>query len=193
MLEFLVDSCRSIRSFDESCPVSREELLSFVDIARKTASAANRQPIKYRLVTGEECAAVQPLTAWAGALPDWELPPCGKMPTAFILMCHDTSVSPVSDYAAMDIGIAAQTLALAAAEQGIGCCMIGSFKAELRDVLGIGDTLVPRLLLAFGRPAETAIICEPRDGSVTYFRDDSGVHFVPKRTLSEIVIPGGDA
>ncbi|MBE6708102.1 MAG: nitroreductase family protein [Ruminococcaceae bacterium] len=192
MLEFLVDNCRSIRSFDESRPVSREELLSFVDIARKTASAANRQPVKYRLITGEECKKVQPLTAWAGALPDWELPPKGKMPTAFILMCHDTAVSPVSDYAAMDIGIAAQTLALAAAEQGIGCCMIGSFKSEICDVLGIGESLVPRLLLAFGYPAETVLLCEPREGSVTYFRDDAGVHFVPKRTLPEVIIPGGD-
>lgn len=191
MLEFLVDSCRSIRSFDESRPVDGEMLTSFVDVARKTASAANRQPLKYRLVTGAECAKVQPLTAWAGALPDLTLPPEGKMPTAFIMICHDTDISPVSDYAAMDVGIAAQTLALAAAEQGVGCCMIGSFKGEIKTVLGLGESLVPRLLLAFGYPSETSIICAPKDGSVTYFRDDAGVHFVPKRPLSEIVI-GGD-
>ncbi len=192
MLEFLVDSCRSIRSFDESRPVSREMLTSFVDIARKTASAANRQPLKYRLVTGEECAAIQPLTAWAGSLPDWELPPAGKMPTAFIMICHDTDISPMSNYAAMDVGIAAQTLALAAAEQDIGCCMIGSFKGEIAKVLGLSENLMPRLLIAFGYPAETSIICAPKDGSVTYFRDDAGVHFVPKRSLNEIIIPEGD-
>lgn len=192
MLRFLVDNCRSIRSFDESRPVSREELLDIIDTARLTASAANRQPLKYRIVTGEGCKAVQPLTAWAGALPQMKLPPDGKMPTAFIMICHDTDISPVSDYAAMDVGIAAQTLALGAAEKGIGCCMIGSFKKEIAEVLGLTDNLVPRLLIAFGYPAETAVLCAPRDGDVTYFRDDSGLHFVPKRPLDEVVIGGGD-
>lgn len=191
MLNFLTDNCRSIRSFDESRPVTDEMLTAFTDMARKCASAANRQPLKYRFVTGSECEKVQPLTAWAGALPHLELPPKGKMPTAFIMICHDTDISPVSDYAAMDVGIAAQTLALAAAEEGIGCCMIGSFKAEIKEVLELPENLVPRLLLAFGYPAETAIICAPKDGSVTYFRDDAGVHFVPKRPLEEIVIRGG--
>ena len=192
MLQFLVDSCRSIRTFDESRPITCEMLASFVDIARKTASAANRQPLKYRLVYGEECAKVQPLTAWAGALPQLELPPKGQMPTGFIMICHDTDISPVTDYAAMDVGIAAQTLALLAAEQEVGCCMIGSFKKEITEVLGLSDNLVPRLLIAFGYPAETAIICNPREGNVTYFRDDSGVHFVPKRPLDEVIIPEGN-
>lgn len=194
MLKSLVQNCRSIRTFDESRPVSEAELLELVDTARITASAANKQPLKYRLVTGEECGKVQPLTAWAGALPELELPPKGHMPTAFILMCHDTAISPVSDYAAMDVGIAAQTIALAAAERGIGCCMIGSFKrAETADVLGIPEALEPRLLIALGYPAETAVICSPKDGSITYFRDDSGLHFVPKRELSEVIVPAGAA
>lgn len=188
MLRFLVDNCRSIRTFDESRPVTRENLLHIIDIARKTASAANRQPLKYRIVTGEECKAVQPLTAWAGALPQLQLPPEGKMPTAFILICHDTTISSVTEFAAMDVGIAAQTLVLGAAENGIGSCMIGSYKAEISNVLGLPDNLVPRLLIAFGYPAETAIICQPKDGSVTYFRDDAGVHFVPKRPLDEVVL-----
>ena len=192
MLHFLVDNCRSIRSFDESRPVTREALLNLIDCARITASAANRQPLKYRIVLGEECGKVQPLTAWAGALPKLKLPPEGKMPTGFILICHDTSISPVTDYAAIDVGIAAQTLALGAAEMGIGCCMIASFKAEIKEALGLSENLVPRLLIAFGYPAETAVICAPRDGDVTYFRDDSGLHLVPKRPLDEVVIGGAD-
>lgn len=189
MLTFLTQNCRSIRSFDESRPVSRETLLGFIDIARTVASAANRQPLKYRIITGDECKVVQPLTAWAGALPQMKLPPEGMMPTGFIVICHDTEISPVSDYAAMDVGISAQTLALAAAEQGVGCCMIGSFKKEITEVLGLGENLVPRLMIAFGYPAETAVLCAPKDGNVTYFRDDAGVHFVPKRPLDEVVIP----
>ena len=190
MLKSLVVNCRSIRSFDESRPVSRDDLLEFIDTARLCASAANRQPLKYRTATGSECKGIQPLTAWAGALPDLELPPKGHMPTGFILICHDTNISPASDYAAMDVGIAAQTIALAAAERGVGCCMIGSFdKAGVARELEIPDHLIPRLLMAFGYPAESAVICTAKNGKTSYFRDDTGLHFVPKRDLSEVVIP----
>lgn len=192
MLESLVCNCRSIRSFDESRPVSRETLLELVELARLSASAANKQPLKYCLVTGEKCAEVQPLTAWAAALPDITLPPQGHMPTGFVVICHDTQISPLSDAAAVDVGIAAQTAALRATEKKLGCCMIASFnKPKLSAVLDLPENLVPRLLIAVGYPAETAVICEAKDGDTAYFRDDSGLHFVPKRSLSEVVIPEG--
>ncbi len=114
------------------------------------------------------------------------------MPTGFILICHDTNVCPLSEVAMIDVGIAAQTLALDAADDGIGSCMIASFKKEITEVLSLPDNLSPRLLMAFGYPAERAIICEPRDGDVTYFRDDSGLHFVPKRPLAEVALTGED-
>lgn len=194
MLESLVYNCRSIRSFDESRPVSREALLDLVELARLTASAANKQPLKYYLVTGAKCAEIQPLTAWAAALPDVTLPPEGHMPTGFILICHDTQISPVSEIAAVDVGIAAQTIALSATEKKLGCCMIASFnKTELSAVLGISEQLVPRLLIAVGYPAETAVICEAKNGDTAYFRDDSGLHFVPKRSLSEVTISDTEA
>lgn len=111
------------------------------------------------------------------------------MPTGFILICHDTGVSGLSDSATIDVGIAAQTLVLTATEAGVGACMIASFKRdECAAVLGLSENLVPKLLIAFGYPAETAVICEPKNGDVTYFRDDAGLHFVPKRTLDEVII-----
>lgn len=192
MLKSLVTACRSIRSFDESHPVTKDDLLELIDTSRLVASAANRQPLKYRIITGDECKKVQPLTAWAGALPELELPPIGSMPTAFILICHDTNVSQSSDYAWIDVGISAQTLALDAADNGIGCCMIASFGKEIRTVLGLPENLLPRLLIAFGYPAETAVICAPKNGDVKYFRDDAGLHFVPKRPLDEVVILGAE-
>lgn len=188
MFHDLVVRCRSVRTFDESRPVTVDEARALIDTSRLAASAANLQPLKYRIVTGDECKSVQPLTKWAGALPELELPPEGHMPTAFILICHDTAVSKITDCSAMDVGIAAQTLVLAAAEAGIGSCMIASFDRTISEVLGLPDELVPRLLIALGRPAETQILCAPKDGSVKYFRDDAGLHFVPKRPLDEVVI-----
>ncbi len=190
MIKSLALDCRSIRAFDESHPLTKDDLLSLIDTARVVASAANRQPLKYRVIVGEECKRVQPLTAWAAALPDLTLPPEGKMPTGFILICHDTNISPASDYGWLDAGIAAQTLALDAADNGIGCCMIASFKKEISEVLGLPENLLPRLLIAFGYPAESAVVCDPRNGDIKYFRDDAGLHFVPKRPLDEVSILG---
>lgn len=189
MLRDTVIRCRSIRTFDETRPVSEAEALSLIDTARLCASAANRQPLKYRIAVGDECRVLLPLTKWAGGLPDLTLPPEGGAPSAFIVICHDTSISKVSDYAAMDVGIAAQTIALCAAEEGIGSCMIASFDGAVKDVLHLPEALCVRLLIALGRPAESPILCAPReDGSTMYFRDDAGLHFVPKRPLDEVVV-----
>ncbi len=190
MLSELVLTNRTIRTFDESRPVTRDDILALIDVARLTASAANLQPLKYRIVTGEECKKVQPLTKWAGALKNMKFPPDGKCPTGFVLICHDTNVSQITDSSTIDVGIAAQTFTLAAAEAGYGCCMIGSYDREkTKEVLGVPENLVPRLLIAIGVPAETCVICDPKeDGDVTYYRDDAGLHLVPKRRLEEIVI-----
>jgi hypothetical protein len=44
-------------------------------------------------------------------------------------------------------------------------------------------------VLAFGYPAEEVVL-EPvgPDGNTTYWRDESGVHHVPKRSLEEVLI-----
>lgn len=69
MLKDLVKKCRSYRRFYEDTPISREELEEMVDTARLTASTANSQALKYRLVDSpEECDRLFPCLAWAGAL-----------------------------------------------------------------------------------------------------------------------------
>ncbi len=49
MFKDLVAKNRSYRRFDESLAISRETLLELVDLARQTASAANKQPLRYIL------------------------------------------------------------------------------------------------------------------------------------------------
>ena len=191
MLRDLVLANRSYRTFDESDPVTREMLLEWVDNARLVPSAVNAQPLKYRLVdTKEGVEKVMPLTAWAGALKDITLPPEGKHPTAFVVICHDTTVRENPASSEKDVGIAAMTLLLSATEAGYGGCMIGAFeKDRMGEVLRIPEKYVPILLVAFGAPDETVFITEPgQDGSVVYYRDDHNLHFVPKRMLDDILI-----
>ena len=64
MLKDLVKKCRSYRRFYEDTPISREELEEMVDTARLTASTANSQALKYRLVDSpEECDRLFPCLA----------------------------------------------------------------------------------------------------------------------------------
>ena len=90
----------------------------------------------------------------------------------------------------IDVGIAAQTILLSATEIGLGGCMFYSFQSEkLSEFLSLPEGIVPKLVIALGKPAESVILTAPKkDGDVSYFRDTAGVHYVPKRYLKDILI-----
>ncbi len=190
MLMDLVRASRSFRSFDRQRPVSREELLELIAPARLCPSAGNRQFLRYAPVTEPaEAERVLACTKWAGALPDRHFPPSGHEPPAYIVICHDTAVSENVGASAHDVGIAAQTILLGAAERGLGGCMIGSFRREgIAEALSLPPRYVPVLVIALGHPDETVVLEDAPDGAVTYYRDAANVHHVPKRTMAELVI-----
>ena len=67
MFSDLVLKNRSYRSFDMTKRVGEENLRKYVDLARITASTANLQALKYRIVhTEEECEKALSCTKWAG-------------------------------------------------------------------------------------------------------------------------------
>ncbi len=189
MLKELVAKCRSFRRFYQEVPVRRETLLALVDTARLTASAANAQPLRFRIVSEPaECAAVFPFINWAGALTNWPGPAEGERPSAYIVICCDQTVSKSSMW---DEGIAAQTIMLSAAEQGFGGCIIGSCsRSGIAEALGIDAERFPvRLVLALGKPKEEVrIVPVGPDGSTAYYRDEAQVHYVPKRSLAEVLL-----
>lgn len=188
-IEHLSHTTRSFRRFRESYPVTEALMTQWVDNARQAASAANRQPLRYRIVTDRDtCAQIFDTLAWAGYLPDWKGPQEGERPTGYIVMAVDTTIS-TPQAALIDVGIAAQTIMLASTEEGFGGCMIQSFKkASLCQILDVPDTLEPVLVLALGRPIEDVRLVEvPEDGSIKYYRDEAGVHYVPKRSLQDVL------
>jgi nitroreductase len=159
-----------------------------VVLARQTASGSNIQPLKYVLsadpATNER---IFPHTRWAGYLKGWSGPAEGERPTAYVVILGDTELRREFD---RDLGIAAQTIMLAATEAGLGGCMIGSIDREqLRSVLEVPEQYKILLVLALGKPAETVVL-EPvgPDGSIHYYRDADDVHHVPKRSIQEIIV-----
>jgi len=58
--------------------------------------------------------------------------------------------------------------------------------------LAIPEHLKIRLVLALGKPAETVVLEDLEPGGDTrYWRDEEGVHHVPKRGLAELIVTDG--
>ncbi|MDD6931947.1 MAG: nitroreductase family protein [Eubacteriales bacterium] len=184
----LVLKNRSTRAFDPARRISREELEQLVDLARLTPSAVNLQPLKYLLSWQEETnALILAHTAWAGLLKDISLPPEGKGPAGYIVICTDTRIAK---NAATDVGIAAQTILLGAAEKGLSGCMIGAIDPKLHDLLGLKEQYRISLIVALGKGAEDIRLTETKGNDTAYYREGDA-HYVPKRPLEEILINGG--
>lgn len=187
----LVKQARSHRGFRQDRKVTRQELEHLVECARFTPAARNDQVLKYYLAEKPETvAAIQPLTKWAGALAELHLPRKGAEPVAYIVICLDGSLAENPAPYQRDVGIVAQTILLAAAEMGLNGCMIGSFAAgELREKLGLPEAIKPKLLLALGEGTDRIVMTDVgEDGSTTYYRDAEDTHYVPKRTLEQLIL-----
>jgi len=186
-LKALVYNTRSYRRFDESFRISMKIIEGLVDLARMSASAANKQPLKYLIYnTPDDCSRVFPNLAWAAYLKDWTGPDVGERPSAYIIILGDKSIAESFN---ADPGISAQTIMLGATEAGLGGCMIASIKRDsLRNELEIPDQYEILVVLAIGKPAEKVVVDEIRDNDVKYWRDANDVHHVPKRTLDELIL-----
>ena len=188
MIKDLILKNRSYRRFHQEVPIELETLRELVDLARCSASATNRQPLKYILsCDGETNAVIFTHLAWAAYLKDWEGPAEGERPAAYIIVLGDTTITKSFG---CDHGIACQTILLGATEKGLGGCMIGSVKRrELRKALEIPKHLEILLVLAIGKPMETVVIeTVGQDGDIKYWRDSRKVHHVPKRSLDELIV-----
>ncbi len=189
----LVKSSRSYRRFDASQPVAHETLVELIETVRYATSSVNRQPLKYALSWEKPLNdRIFAHTRWAKLLTDEQFPPQteDERPTAYILIVDDTEISPADRYR-VDVGICAQTIMLAAREKGLGGCMLGNFdRAEVCELMGVGERYEPMLLLALGVPNETVVTEElPADGSTAYYNVNKVQH-VPKRSAREMIIRG---
>lgn len=184
----LVKRNRSCRRFDNAVKIGKDALRELVDLARNTASGANKQPLKYVICSdAQKNEEIFSCLGWAAYLKDWKGPVKEEQPSAYIVILGDHSIS---DKFWCDHGIAAQTILLGARTMGFGGCMFGSINIKkLKTILSIDDHLEPKLVVALGKPAEKIQI-DPlnEDGDIKYWRDDKGVHHVPKRDLDDIII-----
>ena len=178
---------RSYRRFDQSVAIDEKTLRELVDLARCSATAGNRQPLKFMLSCEPERNALIFNTVGFARQLSWEGPADGERPSAYIVILGDTDISKGFG---CDHGIAAQSILLGAAEKGFGGVMLGSANKDvLRASLKIAEKYDILLVVALGRPKETVVLEKVgSDGKTAYWRDEKGVHHVPKRGLEELIL-----
>ena len=143
-----IQARRSIRSY-EPRPVEAEKLRQVLEAGRLAPSARNQQ--NWRLVAVEDAELRQRLSqACCGQKQVAEAPvflaavATGKR----VMTCGQ-----VGEY--VDCGIALSFMMLEAAEQGLGTCWLGAFRAdEVAEVLGLPEGDVVVAVSPLGYPAE---------------------------------------
>jgi nitroreductase len=188
MFKDLVLKCRSYRRFYQEVAIDNKTLRELVDLARHSASAVNRQPLKYVLSSSpENNVLIFSTLHWAGTLKTWPGPVEGERPAGYIIILGDKEISA---NAGLDPGIAAQTILLGAVEKELGGCMLGAVDREqLRQLLKIPEKYEIVLVVALGKPKEKVILetMKPTD-NFDYWRDKDEGHHVPKRKLNDIIV-----
>lgn len=188
MFKDLVLKNRSYRKFKAHSQVSTETLESLVDLARVTPSSKNLQPLKYLLLNKkEDTDFIFERLKWAWYLKDWNGPVEDERPPAYIVMLLDKSLN---NNAMIDAGIASQTILLGAVEKELGGCIIRTVnRYEIQKHFNLAENLEIILVIALGKPDQIVKLTEfDKIGNIEYFEDENKVHFVPKRSLDEVII-----
>ena len=188
MIADLIRRTRSCRRFYEEHAIGIEVLRDLVNLARLGASGANKQPLKYILSNEREMnEVIFPKLGWAGYLKEWKGPEPGERPSAYIILLGDNDIRKSIR---VDQGIAAQNILLGATSLGLAGCMIETIDREkLRKEMHIPDRFEILLVIALGKAKENIVLESlGPDGDIRYWRDQSGVHHVPKRSLDDIIV-----
>lgn len=160
----LVKRRESCRNFTGE-PVDSAALKEIVEAGRLAPSACNSQPWKFFVVEsgGERMEEMRRAAQIAGNNK------FAAKASAFIVVFREKPnyserVGQVlfgREFSAIDIGLAVENIVLAAAEKGIGSCILGMFtESAVKECIGLGkrDKHKVELVIALGVPVAT----EPR-------------------------------
>jgi nitroreductase len=143
---------RSIRSFDPTKPVTREQLDSMLEAAMLAPSACNSRPWVFIAVTKREILdEITKIHPAAGM--------CATATAAIIVVAIPQEGRP-EGYYPQDCGAATQNILLKATALGLGTCWCGVYPREeriasFRELFSIVPPKIPFCVIAVGTPAES--------------------------------------
>jgi len=185
--ESLIRKSRSYRRFYQNHKISKKTLLGLVNLARLSPSAGNLQPLRFIISNQiKNNNFIFPALNWANYLVDWNGPKPGERPSSYIIVLTEPTISK---FYSIDCGIACQSILLGANSLGLGGCIIASVDKEIiKKNFKIPLFYEILVVIALGKPKEKIILEESTLSKYKYFRDERGVHHVPKARLKEIII-----
>jgi len=134
---------KSVRSY-EATPVPKEKLQRILEAARLAPSAGRVQPWHFIVVTDAEKRRKLSRGRFAKFLVETPV---------VIVACGDTKASP--KWYAVDVAIAVENMVLAATNEGLGTCWVGSFnEQQVKALVKIPEHLKVVTLLAVGYARE---------------------------------------
>ncbi len=150
---------RSVRRYDATKKVSRQDIEEILKAASYAPSAHNKQPWEFIVIKDAEKLAgfrsVQPWTSFA------------KDASCIIVVCGNTTESFHREkenenwnFADVDCSLAAQNILLACHAKGLGACFCGAAPMPLviegvRKYLDLPENIRPLAIIPVGYPAET--------------------------------------
>ncbi len=184
----IIRNNRSYRRYFQVEKIGIETLRELVGYARLSASSGNIQALKFFLSADDKSNhSIFKYLKWAFYYRDWDGPEEGERPSAYVIILGDTEIHQTVE---IDVGIAAQSILLAAVEKGFGGCMFGSIdRVGLRKELKIPRKFQIPLIIALGKPREKVVIEDVKgEDGIEYWRDLENIHHVPKRLLDDLIV-----
>lgn len=152
----LVKNRQSDRSYDANRPVEPEKLDYILEAARLAPSACNAQPWSFIVVNDPEIKKQTASAISSKALSMNHF--AHQAPIHIVIVEEPTnftatvgSIVKRKHFPHMDLGIAAAHITLAAAEQGLGTCIVGWFnERKIKKILRIPSFKRPVLIITLG-------------------------------------------
>ena len=149
----------SCRSFCDKA-VEREKLDSILASVRIAPSACNSQPWHFTVATVESAKKIAACTHELGMNKFTD-----DCPVLIVINEEEATLSArlggavkKQQYAEMDIGIAAATIAYAATDLGLSTCILGWFnEQQIKQTIGISEDKRVRLIIALGYAASDTL------------------------------------
>lgn len=188
-LENLLEWRRSYRNFDETRLISKNDIDEILNSIKFASCANNRQYLRFISVENKDkVLEIFDNTKWAASLPNnMGRPKEGERPVYFIAILSDEDKK--LRFNGIDEGLVISNLTLAAAEKGIGSCIIGSVNdKKMREILNYEDNYSCEVVIAFGYPKVKSTIKEiDLEEDQSYYLDEDGNYLVPKYKINDIV------
>jgi nitroreductase len=143
-------SRRNVREFSDR-PIAQADLDWILEAGRRSPSASNWQPWDFVVVSDpEQLERLSKVWQWGGHV--------ARAKVAIVLVGPVPEDEFWRDRLHYDLGQATMSMAIAAADLGIGVCHTGADPDLARPILGLPDDRLCLYMLSLGYPADRPLV-----------------------------------